>query len=164
MITSKRLVFSLSFGLLVAVWMAHGREIQVDFDHCSHLKFGREIVSEEDLTISAFELYGIVRSNTDDKTLDNMSSECNNLFVRNAQGINAPGYCKYLASDDSYFVNEASCDSSGCSWKVIYGTGMFEGATGSASFKSITQAKPISKGNFQGCTRHVGTMTIPDAK
>ena len=159
------LLLAIVFAFLVLNATAHGKEIPFDFNHCWSLKFTGEIVKADELSINNFELLGIVTSNTDDKMFDNISSHCINFLVRTGNGIDLPGYCKYMAPDESYYVSQASCDSSGCSWKIIYGTGTFKGASGGASsFSTYTQAQPISAGTSQGCSRHVGTITLPDTQ
>lgn len=150
----------LSFMLTMPV---QGRELAFDFRHCLASKTTGEIIKSDELSISSFEFFGIITSNIDDKTFDNLSSHCINFFIKTKAGIDVPGYCQYLAPDGSYLINEASCNTSGCSWTVTYGTGTFEGASGGAtSFKLVTQAKPIVEGRVQGCSQHVGTITLPD--
>jgi len=148
-------------GVLLCMAVAQAKEIPFDYTYCLS---GTAIVvsASKELTVSSFESRGIIRSNIEDKRLDNHTFHCIGVG-RSGEKSASNGYCKLMSPDGDFYVTEYSrVDTDDFTWKALQGTGRWQGIMGGGTFRTITQGKPITPGTFQNCGRATGKYTLPD--
>lgn len=115
----------------------------------------------KELSIYSAEVKGISRSNHENKVFDNCSIH-HIRFVRVEAGKRSGiGYTKLMDPDGDIVVLEWSAIGREYTTKFLQGTGKWKGITGGGKARSITNAKPITPGTMQGCTRQTGTFELP---
>jgi len=118
------------------------------------------VFESKDLTILGSDGKGIVIDNTASKFFD--SSTCHIIGItkvdKGKASVNWIG--KYMAPNGDFYVIEGSSVGTESQWKLIYGTGKFEGITGSGKGERFTNGKPISPGTVQVCSKITGTYEL----
>ena len=148
-------------GVILGMAVAQAKEIPFDYTFC-HAGLVVAVSASKELTVWSFESRGITRSNIEDKMLDNHTFHCVGVGRSGEKSANT-GYCKLMSPDGDFYVGEFSqVDPDNFTWKVLQGTGRWQGITGGGTFRHITQGKPITPGTFQNCGRTTGKYTLPD--
>jgi hypothetical protein len=146
------------FGFLLTISLAQAGEY--DVTQCYSGTYTLLSPSEK-LAILTFDLNGIMRSNTSDKTFDNHTFHC--IGMQRIYGKDQKwetGNCTVQAPDGSIQVGEFNVKNQDKTWKVLYGTGRYEGIESGGPYKTITEGKPIAPGTFQACDRSTGTFSL----
>ena len=153
---------TLSMAALVVTFMLiipPAGAVEYDMTQCDS-GTSNVLFASEKITIYAFEMKGITRSNTQDKTFDNATYHCVGINQIVDKNVISRGNCKFQAPDGSIHVGEFSGKNYEGTWKFLYGTGRFQGIVGGGPYKTITASKPITPGTFQKCDRVTGTFTV----
>lgn len=163
----KRLcaAFGTMAGLTFAVGPLHAKDIAADYTQCG-AGTTNVLSTTKEATLLAAEHRAVIRSNIDDKTLDNQSMHCAGV-TKIVDGQNSTtGYCKFVSAEGDWYVVEyarasAVADNQG-TWRALQGSGRWQGISGGGIWKSVTSARPVTAGTFQYCVDAKGKYTLPN--
>jgi hypothetical protein len=121
------------------------------------------LAQSAEITTYTFDLKGIMRSNIENKILDNFTVHSQGVVV--IEGKNTTVYClmKYLAPDGDYVIFRYTQNpgETSATTTILLGTGKWKGITGGGKAIRITRGKPVAAGTVQLCNNHKGTFTVP---
>jgi len=118
------------------------------------------VVETQDLIIMGSEAKGIVLDNTESKFFDNSTTHGVGLIKIDKGKVTGSFFSKHLDPSGDFYVVESIQAGTEGNWKFIYGTGKFEGITGSGKFYRTTKGKPVTPGTSQGCNKITGTYEL----
>jgi len=117
--------------------------------------------NSKELMVVSFECKGIVRSNTNSEIFNNVSEMVVGLFIKMGDELTQRGFAKYLYPNGDIIIMEFDGKANGGKWKLLLGTGKWEGIKGSGTFSIAHRAKSIAPGTFQNCRIFKGTYELP---
>ena len=134
-----------------------------DITFCGSTATTQTVLESKELTITTFEGKGTVRSNPENKALDNSSYHLLGVSRQMGDNVTNFGYSRYMDSDGDFVVQENfySLEGKEATWKFLYGTGKWKGIKGSGKTTVVIRPKPIAPGTRQGCLRSTGTFELP---
>ena len=158
-----------TFVLYSAMALASGsllaRDLSIDYTQC-YAGVVNLLHASKELTSGSYDLKGIVRSNTDDKTLDNQTMHCVGAFANVGGNVTDSGYCKFVSGENDSYVGtyvRTSTDpkTQQGTWRLLGGTGKWQGITGEATYLNSIGHRPVAPGTFQQCGRVTGKYRLP---
>ena len=117
------------------------------------------VQGSKELMILAFELKGIVQSNTE--MLNNASELCVGTFKTMGDETTQMGYCKYLYPNGDINVVEWNGAANEGKWQFLLGTGKWQNIKGGGTYRVIQRAKSVVEGTFQNCMILEGSYELP---
>jgi len=117
--------------------------------------------NSKELMVLSFEMKGIVRSNTNSEIFNNVSEMCVGLVCKMGDDITQRGYCKYMYPNGDITIMEWDGKANGGNWKLLLGTGKWEGIKASGTWSILQRAKSIAPGTLQNCRTIKGTYELP---
>lgn len=151
-ITSWRV--GILLGLIMFSSIAHA-ELPFDITYCGSGEL-TILTQSEELTIASVDAMGITISNIDSKAFDNCTWHGIGIMVMKNGNRTWSSYAKFMDPDGSLLIVETTMDT----FKILKGTGKWEGITGSGKGWLITKGKPITQGTIQNCRRVKGTFDL----
>ena len=149
------------FVLVIIIPIAHAELFDVTDCASAAVTF---VQDSPDLRIFSYEGRSILRSNHENKIFDNCTGHWVGIRWTMGDKHTAHGYFIYSDPDGDTFVMEGdSSKETGGIMKLLQGTGKWKGITGNGKVSSITSAKPVTQGSFQGfqnCWRYTGTFEL----
>ena len=83
------------------------------------------------------------------------------LFCKKGDDIMQRGYCKYMYPNGDITIMEWDGKANGGNWKLLLGTGKWEGIKASGTWSILQRAKSIAPGTLQNCRTIKGTYELP---
>jgi len=158
----KRIVVIATFlFLLLSPLVAKAEE--TDVMCCGSVTVIMRLSESEDLSVSAFEGKGVVRSNVEKRAFDNCSFQVLGIDTIIAGKRTQFGNSKFMDSDGDFVVMEnfVPLGSKEATWKFIYGTGKWKGIKGGGKTEAAVRVKSIAPDTRQLCFRNTGTFELP---
>lgn len=121
------------------------------------------LVQSAEITIFAFDLKGIMRSNIESKIFDNCTVHSQGVHVIEGKNTTVYSLMKYLDPDGDYVIFRYTQNpgEKAATTTLLAGTGKWKGITGGGKATLITRGKPVAAGTIQFCNNHKGTFTVP---
>lgn len=154
--------FSLSFSPLLVL----AKEIAYDHVNCWSATMGPSVATADGFAVGSYEVRGIiVRSNLEDKSVENMTLHCVSVYRAGGKEAADDGYCKIVTAEGDYMVMQtarsAPLPAEGTR-TILHGTGRFAGIKGGGTSRQINRGAPATPGTQQGCNHDKGKYTLPD--
>jgi hypothetical protein len=155
--TALSVVVAIVLGLVILIPVAQA-ETPYNITNC-YSGTSTDLFRSKELTIITIDAKGIAVSNHENKIFDNCSFHSTQI-IQNMNGEwKRFGHTKFMDPDGDYFFVEVSGEKSAVV-EFLYGTGKWEGITGTGKFEVIARGKAIEPGTFQGCVRNTGTFEL----
>ena len=155
--TALTVVVTIVLGLVIYIPVVQA-ETSYDLNNC-YSGTATDLYRTKELTIIAIDSKGIAVSNHENKIFDNCSFHSTQIIQIMNGKWKRFGHTKFMDPDGDYFFVEVSGDKS-AAVKFLYGTGKWEGITGTGKFERVARGKAIEPGTFQGCVRNTGTFEL----
>lgn len=154
--------FIILISLAMFISIAHAESFDVTDCASATVTFVQDSL---DLRIFSYEGRSILRSNHQNKVFDNCTGHWIGVRWNMGDKYTAHGYFIYTDPDGDIFVMEGdSSKETGATMKLLQGTGKWKGITGNGKVSSVTSAKSVTQGSFQGfqnCWQYTGTFELP---
>jgi hypothetical protein len=121
------------------------------------------LVQSPEITISAVDAKGIIRSNSESKIFNNCTVHVQGVQVIEGTKRSSYSHMKYLDPDGDYVIFRFILNpgETTATTTILAGTGKWKGITGGGKVTTITQGRPVAEGTFQFCNDHKGKFTLP---
>ena len=104
---------------------------------------------------------GIIRSNSENKFLDNVTFHSEGLRRGRGEKQVTAYFSKWTDPDGDIIIAGGYYTGRFLKAKLLEGTGKYKGITGSFTSRPLARGKPAMAGTFQGCTSMKGTFELP---
>ena len=156
---------SLYCAVLAAFLGSGAAHAQLTTDHTTCRAGTSTVLAQADkTTVVLLDHRGVAQSSDGKDPFHGSTQRCVGVLANIEGTVTANGWCKQVhpQTGDWLVLDWANSGKPGSgTYTIRHGTGKWKGATGTGTYESLGQTRPVDPGTYQNCVRIKGTLSIP---